>query len=168
MNSLNERIREFNAVRDIPYGIALKDEQDYTCLTKCRLLKLVLKGLSIKSRPIICEFSWQDLGVPPSILKHEHPEPSTHVYLEVQIPESGDWVVLDPTWDSRLKHKKIAIAHWNGKSATEIAVKPTLVYSPKKSLDYLLACEKIDAKAYKARFGRFYRELNRWLGTLRS
>jgi len=61
-----------------------------------------------------------------------------HTYLEIKI--NGKWKILDATWDKGLR-KILPVNNWDGKSGTEIAVKPTKIFSAKKSSEpsYIIA-----------------------------
>lgn len=129
-----ERIKCFRFVRDIPYYIALSDnEQDYCCATKTPMLQKLLAGLDIKSRQINCQFDWAGFGLPPDVLAEATSPHCAHVYLEVFIPEKNEWVAVDPTWDNKLQSAGLPIAEWDGLNPTVLAVKPVKTFSAEES-----------------------------------
>jgi len=165
------RIKLFRIVREIPYHIGIGSEQDYCCSTKARILHLLLKSIGIKSRYMICEFRWENLNLPEDILKLPHEYPETHQYLEVWIPEKEKWVVVDPTWDSRIKHPSILIAEWDGLNDTIIAVKVEKKYTPEESEKHIekeKSWTKEEIKNYMNKNRKFFIAFNNWLESLRS
>lgn len=170
MNSqINERIRLFKIVRDIPYYIATSDnEQGYECVTKPEVLKMLLQTIGLKCRDIVCEFRWEDLGLPEEILKLPHEDPETHGYLDIWIPETKKWIKVDPNWDSRIKHPKIPIAEWDGLNDTKLAVIPTKIYSPKESAAFNEQDAGEEHDNYLKRNREFFRAFNGWLQSLRK
>lgn len=170
-SDIEERVRFFKIVRDIPYYIATgEDEQDYCCVTKPLILDKMFTTLGLKSRHILCTFRWQDLGLPPDILELPHDDVDTHEYLEVLIPETDAWVKVDPNWDSWIKNSKISIADWDGLHDTILAVAPLEVYSPEESAKIIAEEEEGDPevrKAYLEKNAQFFKSLNRWLESQR-
>ncbi|MBI5803532.1 hypothetical protein HY448_02495 [Candidatus Pacearchaeota archaeon] len=124
-----ERIKMFEQVRDIPYYISVGKEKGFDCSVKAEMLK---KLLDLKSRSIICEFRWEDLKLPKEILEIYHENPEYHEFLEVYIPEKQKFVIVDPTWDNRLK-SILPINEWDGLNNTRIAVPAKKIYSPEES-----------------------------------
>jgi hypothetical protein len=87
--------------RDIPFRTPLNtEEQGYACVAKPEILDRMLQTIGLESRHIIAKFLWEDVNLPEKVLKYNHEDPETHEYLEVKIPETDEWVVVDPTWDS--------------------------------------------------------------------
>lgn len=119
MTTLSLRIAAFKKIQALPYSVA--PNKLCNCATKCNLLSAELKALEIQTRPVFVEFSWTEAGVPHSVYSIPHDTPAIHQYLEVLIPESDAWVVVDPTWDPSLS-PTLAAPSWDGKSATESAV----------------------------------------------
>lgn len=167
-SQIEQRIRLFKIVRDIPYYIAVGKEQDYCCLTKPEILERILQTVGLKSRHIICEFKWEDLGLPKEILGLSHENLETHEYLEVFIPERKKWVKVDPTWDSRIKHPKISVADWDGLNDTSLAVVPIKTYSSEGSAEFISKDTGEDREKYMKRNREFFIKLNKWLESLRK
>lgn len=166
---ISERIRLFRMVRDIPYYIAVGNEQDYCCATKPIILDKLLQTIGLKSRHIICEFRWEDLGLPKELLKLRHEDFETHEYLEVWIPERKKWVKVDPNWDSRIKHSKITIAEWDGLNNTKLAVIPTKTLSIQKSKEFIVKdATPAERNAYMKKNGKFFIAFNKWLESIRK
>ncbi len=92
--------------------------------------------------------------------KIPHNNDCTHTYLEISI--DGNWKILDATWDIGLK-KLFHINKWDGKSNTEIAVKPIKIFTPQESLEIVNhQDEEVINKDLKIN-GEFYKYFNEWL-----
>lgn len=92
--------------------------------------------------------------------KIPHDNDCTHTYLEIKI--DGDWKTLDATWDSDLKGI-FYINQWDGKSNTEIALKPVKIFSPQKSLEIVNnQSEEVIQKDLQIN-KEFYKAVNDWL-----
>ena len=163
-----ERIRLFKIVRDIPYYVAVGNEQGYECVTKPEILDRLLQTIGLKSRHIICEFRWEDLGLPKALLNLPHEDPETHEYLEVWVPEKKKWVKVDPTWDSKIQHPKIPIAEWDGLNDTKLAVNPVMVFSPKESTAFIAQDTGEEREKYTEKNRRFFIALHKWLESIRK
>lgn len=163
---IEERIRFFEVVRDIPYYISLGDEADYCCATKPIILDALLSKLGLEVRHILCQFRWSKMSLPEELLQIPHDDLETHEYLEVLIPENGKWVIVDPTWDRKIKHSSVPIAEWDGLSDTVVGIPVEKVWSPEES-EKLNAEEDEDREVYLQRNGKFFDALNRWLESLR-
>jgi len=154
-------IKAFNSVKDVPYRIPLSsEEEDHCCSGKHKRLKDLLKGY--KTRYRICDFKWSSLDLPERVKIVKHDDDCTHMYLEVFL--DGKWVVVDATWDKGLS-RVFEINEWDGKTDTKIAVIPTNIYSPGKSLEILNA-ENIEEDL--GRNGDFYEAFNEWLEDIRK
>ncbi|MBW3023307.1 hypothetical protein KY308_04340 [Candidatus Woesearchaeota archaeon] len=166
--SLKKRIFFFNFVRDIPYHNSIHGEQEYSCGTKTDILKKLLQSIRIKSREILCQFNWEDLGLPKNMLRHHYEKPEYHQFLEVFIPETKKWVAVDPTWDIKLK-KKFQISSWDGITSTNLAVKPIKIFSVSetKKLNKKFDNPEI-MKAYLERNRPFFIEMNKYLEKVRK
>jgi hypothetical protein len=151
----------FNSIKDIPYRIPLKwGEEDNCCSGKHEKLfnLLTKKGYEVRYR--VCVFLWSSLNLPPELEKIPHDKDCTHTYLEIKI--DGDWKILDATWDSGLKNF-FHINEWDGKANTEIAVKPTKIFTPQKSLEIVNNQNEEVIKKDLQVNGEFYKEFNKWL-----
>jgi hypothetical protein len=164
---MTERVRFFLIAREIPYYIGLKDdEQDYSCVTKPLVLDKMLATLGVESRHIICTFRWSDLSIPEQILAIPHDDEDTHEYLEVRIPETGQWVRVDPNWDSRLRDTGLPVADWDGMHDTVLAVKPLKTYPPEESARIIAKEDELDPEIrqeYLDKNREFFAAINRWL-----
>jgi hypothetical protein len=156
-----ELISVFNSIRDIPYRIPLKwEEEDNCCSGKSKKLFDLLTKKGYKVRYRVCIFLWSSLNLPPELKRISHSNNCTHTYLEINI--DGDWKILDATWDVGLK-KIFHINEWDGKSDTEIAVKPVKIFTPKRSLEIVSnQNEEIINKDLEIN-GKFYKCFNEWL-----
>lgn len=138
MSLLEKRIAAFKFIRDIPYKIAPDVEsQDYCCSTKAEFLADLMNNLGLKTRFIICRFEWETTPIHPSIIALNADEDTTHMYMEVFIPETQQWVICDPTWDIGLQESGFDIAQWDGLTSTQIAVAPSHIFSPEESAELI-------------------------------
>jgi hypothetical protein len=167
---IDERIRLFRMARDIPFRTPLTlDEQGYACVAKPEILERMLQTLGLESRHRITKFRWEDHNIPEKILKHTQEDPETHEYLEVKIPETGEWVEVDPTWDSRIEHPDFPTLEWDGKTETGLAVEPVEKLSVKDSREFIKEDSTEEARQeYFDKNREFFRELNRWLQSMRN
>jgi hypothetical protein len=164
MKTVEERIKLFKFVRDVPYYIAVDLEQDYCCTTKSVMLQKLLASEDIESRLIRCTFSWEESNLPKEILDLFKDKEEAHQYLEVKIPESGQWVKVDPTWDIKLSNL-FEISEWDGLHDTLLAVQSTKTFSPEESLKLALEEDIGDTEVqeYLKRNKDFYIAVNKWL-----
>lgn len=156
----------FNSIRDIPYKIPLKwEEEDNCCSGKHeKLFNLLTKnGCNVRYR--VCIFLWSSLNFPPELEKIPHSGECTHTYLEIKI--GGIWKILDATWDSKLKDI-FNVNEWDGKSVTGIAVKPIQIFTSKKSLEIVSNNSKQDMEKDLQINGQFYKAFNDWIERIRQ
>lgn len=76
---------------------------------------------------------WSTIDIPKEISNISHNDYSTHLYLEVYI---NNWVIIDATWDIGIKNL-FHINNWDGKTDTQIAVRPLEIFSPEKSAEIM-------------------------------
>lgn len=170
MSDLEERTRLFRVARDIPFRTPLSaDELGYACVAKPEILDRMLRTIGLDSRHIIAKFRWEDLGLPERVLQHTHEDPETHEYLEVEIPETGDWVVVDPTWDSRINHDGIPTLEWDGKTGTGVSVETVETLSPRESREFIREDSQEEVRDnYFKRNREFFRAMNMYLQSTRE
>ena len=169
-NDIAERKRLFVLARDIPFRTPLTiDEQSYACVAKPEILDRMLKTLGLETRHRITKFRWEDHDIPDEVLDHVHEDPETHEYLEVEIPETGEWVEVDPTWDSRIKHLDFPTLEWDGKTGTGLAVDPVEKLSVEESKEFIEqdSTEEVQ-REYFEKNREFFRAMNQWLESLRK
>ncbi len=128
------------------------------------MLYALLKKKRYDVRYRVCMFLWSSLGIPKSLRKIPHENDCTHTYLEVRI--KGSWNIVDPAWDWKLR-KILPVNDWDGFSATKLAVKPIVIFSPKKSLHIIRGESKAVIKKDLEKNGKFYAALNKWLEKIR-
>lgn len=170
-NKIEERIKLFRIVRDIPYYISTGTEQDYSCATKPFILDILLRSIGLKVKHVLCTFKWEKLGLPEELLAIPHDPEETHEYLLVFVPENKKWVKVDPTWDSRIQHPSIPIAEWDGLNDTSIAVPIEHTWTPEESEKLIEEEENMSEEEraeYLKRNGEFFRAFNRWLESQRK
>ena len=154
-------ISVFYSVRDIPYRIPLKwEDEDNCCSGKHEKLYNLLTKNGYKVRYRVCVFLWKSLDIPSDLEKIPHGEDCTHTYLEMEL--DGKWIVLDATWDIGLKDL-FHVNFWDGKTDTKIAVKPIKIFSPQKSSDIVKSQDKEVIEKDLAINGKFYKVFNDWL-----
>lgn len=165
LKDITERVKLFRMARDIPFRTPLSiEEQGYACVAKPEILDRMLQTIGLESRHRITKFRWEDHGIPEKILRHTHEDPETHEYLEVKIPETGEWIEVDPTWDSRIQHEKFPTLEWDGKTGTGLAVEPIEKLSVEESQEFIEQDSKEEARReYFDRNREFFRALNKWL-----
>lgn len=158
-------IELFNSIRDIPYKIPLSlKDKCVDCDKKHQKLSLLLSDAGLKVRFRVCIFLWSDLAIPKHILAIPHREQCEHLYLEALV--EGHWIVLDATWDIGLQ-KILPVNIWDGKSNTELAVKPVQIYEVGEHIR--LSHTETNENFVKdiEESGKFYDEFNKWLETER-
>lgn len=164
------RIDAFEAVRNIPYHIALNEsETSANCVAKSRKLAKRLASLGLETREIICSFAWEESPLPADILALPRDHDETHLFLQVLIPESGNWVSVDPTWNPELSKLGFQIAEWNGLNDTNIAVKPHRIYSPEETVAKLRGYQSdpLGFEIHMQKHCAFYKSINEWLDMAR-
>lgn len=168
---IEERIKLFRIVRDIPYYISTGNEQDYSCATKPFILDVLLKSLGMQVKHVLCTFEWEKQDLPQELLEIPHDSKETHEYLLVFIPEKNRWVKVDPTWDSRIQYPAFSISEWDGLSDTPVAVTVEHTWSPEESEKLIAEEEDMsdeERKKYLERNGNFFNAFNRWLESQRK
>jgi hypothetical protein len=162
---IQERKRLFRMARDIPFRTPLSpEEQGYACVAKPEILDRMLQTLGLETRHRITKFRWEDHDIPEKILKHTHEDPETHEFLEVKIPETGEWVEVDPTWDSRIQNENFPKLEWDGKTGTGLAVEPIEKLSVKESREFIQQDSTEEARQeYFEKNREFFRAMNQWL-----
>ena len=77
-------------------------------------------------------------------------------------------MVLDATWDEGLGGV-LHVNRWDGRSDTEIAVKPIKIFTPKKSSSIITEYgTKKEIEADLRKHGKFYRASNEWAERARN
>ena len=156
-----DTVSTFNYVRDIPYKISIKwKDGNLSCIGKHDRLYDLLKSKGCKVRYRVCSFLWSSIKLPSKVKEKPHKDNCYHTYLEINI--NGKWKVLDATWDSKLKNI-FHINKWNGKTSTEISVKPIKIFSPEKSEAIV---KKRNMKGFlknREKNGQFFQSFNKWL-----
>ncbi|MEK7549815.1 MAG: hypothetical protein AAB519_02440 [Patescibacteria group bacterium] len=164
--NLQELVKTFESIRDIPYSIPLAyGETDHCCSGKNKLLKEYLESQGYEARFRVCSFRWDSIKLPKEVTAVEHNNDSTHAYLEVKI--ENEWKVVDATWDSKIC-SVFPIEKWDGISATGIAVKAIEIFSPEKSAEIMTDDSRETIEQDLKINGEFYRAFNTWLESLRE
>lgn len=168
--SVEQRIKFFNFIRDIPYHIGLEiTDPTYNCATKAIMLGQMLNGLNLKTRLILCTFAWTETPLPSAVLNLPRNSGETHLFLQMFEPRRKHWVNIDPSWDTKLRSAGFPIADWDGVSDTALAVTPHIIYSSDDTTRIL--AEKSDPAehaAHRAKNRAFYHALNQWLQSERD
>jgi hypothetical protein len=154
-------ITAFKTIRDMPYRIPLSlGENDTCCSGKHKLLKDLLTKEGFVVRYRVCSFLWSSFDLPREVSSVFHDDYCTHLYLEVLIDHK--WVVVDATWDIGIQ-KILPVNEWDGKSNTEVAVKPLDIFTPQKSADIMANESDEDILSDLKINGEFYKAFNGWL-----
>ncbi len=167
--SIESRINFFEFVKNIPYKIPLyQDAAAYNCSSKAAILGTLLQGLGLQTRQIICTFDWDETAIPAHILALPREEGETHLYLEVLIPETGKYVICDPTWDRELAKAGFTIAKWDGLTDTAFAVKRHHIFKPEETQGLMQKySDPAFVQAHLDNHRDFYRAINKWMHELR-
>ena len=158
---MEELVRIFEKIRDVPYRIPLTlKEEDNCCSGKHEKLYKILIQEGYDVRYKVCVFLWESMNLPENLKNIPHEKDCTHTYLEINI--DGDWKILDATWDVGLEGI-FHVNRWDGKSDTEIAVKPIKIFDSDKSLEIVNSQDDdVISKDLKIN-GKFYKVFNEWL-----
>ncbi|MDR2902283.1 MAG: hypothetical protein LBU87_04165 [Lactobacillales bacterium] len=109
------------------------------------------------------------MGLPQNLLDIPRgQELPLHVYLSVFIPETGQWVAVDPTWDAALKHPIICPTLWDGINATKIAVKPIKTFTDKQTDAFYSSITPEMEKTYMKENKKFLYAFSDYLEKLRK
>ena len=122
------RIQLFNAIRDIPYKFG-GNYLDTSCKSKAKLLGELLTRCGFKTYLVRSPYQPNQLKLPNRIANLAPLATYYHVFLKVLIPETNQWVNVDPTWDKPL-NPIYPIANWDGLSNTASAIdcsKPKII-----------------------------------------
>ena len=169
--SIQERIKIFEEVRDIPFTVALDlGEKDTCCSMKSELLSEKLTALGLKCRQRLCDFEWEKEPLSEKVMAVYNPAKQVHQYVEVFVPESNEWVSVDATWDKNLERAGFNISEWDGLTNTSIAVTPLKVLSCEEG-EKLIKWFNEDIEYAKNWFAQnkvFHAELNNWLEEVRK
>ena len=102
--SIAQRIGVFNEVRNREYRLDIWDRaQDQSCRTKAARLQDLFGTIGISSQQICCRFLWCETALPLDLAASAPFPEFQHWFLRVRIPETQEWVSVDPTWDAGLK-----------------------------------------------------------------
>jgi len=154
-------IEIFNKIRDIQFRIPTStDDPSMDCDEKHKRLFNLLTKTGYKVRYRVCSFSWSSLNIPKKILNIQHKDECEHLFLEIFL--NNKWVILDASWDIGLKNI-FTVNEWNGKTNTEIAVKPTEIFPPQKKHELSHTMNKDAILEDMKESGKFYEALNGWL-----
>jgi len=167
MGKWKKAVKCFEWVRDIPYMLPLSvNEPDYCCDGKHNILYHALQGLGVDVRPMVCKTRWSDLKqIPWNILTIPHDDKILHLYLQFRGGKEKGWRNLDASLDGGLS-SVFPVNQWDGKSETEICVKPRKIYSARESMGWFR--ENGDWEADLKRNYDFYVAMNKWFDSLRQ
>lgn len=169
--TVRQRVKLFEAIRDIPYAVNIGDEhKDASCWSKSRALCAQLERYGMNARLICCRVNWESMRLPEYIQSLVPKKGTQHWYVEVLIPETKKWVKVDPTWDRGLKNAGFPVAEWDGLTSTGLALKPIQHFSPEKSARLIQQRDKMPEGAlswFDEKQGESYRRLNAWIESQR-
>ena len=159
-------IKVFEEIRDIPYRIPLTAiEVDHSCSGKHMLLKKELERLGYTVRHRVCSFRWSSVDLPIEVTRVPHEDASTHSYLEFK--KDDIWIPVDATWDQAIS-SVLSSNSWDGESATPIAVKANVFFSPEESEQIMTQISEKEVESDLEINGQFYAAFNDWLAEVRS
>jgi len=159
------RIKLFQAIRDIPYYLG-DENTNASCGAKAKLLGELLETIGLKCRLVFCYFKWKNTPLPKKLIQKTPHEQASHLFLKVYSPERKKWVIVDPTWDSKLA-SYFKISRWNGLSDTAIAVPTKRIYYLKNKKGKFLSCQKFKVRNFDPT-DSFTKSLNSWFKKARK
>lgn len=169
MISKSCRIKLFIAIRDIPYRLS-DGRHNCSCSAKTKILGEIFMRLGLNCRVAKCKFKWEKLRMPKSLLnlrrKLGEEMISEHTFLRVFIPESKQWITVDPTWDKELS-SVFPVADWDGLTDTILAVKTNHFTEPKNKRGKFLTPLEIQFIGIDEN-NLFVKKFNSWLETIRK
>jgi hypothetical protein len=168
MIGIKDRIIIFNKIRDLPYKISICPF-DTSCSTKTRLLGEILFKYGLECRVGVCIFQWKDLKLPSRILNQLNfsviPHRINHTFLRVKIPETNNWITVDPTWDKKLINT-FDISEWDGLNDTKLAVPTKRLTEKRNALGNFLSPANIKCPKM-IKNDKFIIAFNGWLEEVR-
>ncbi|MFZ2620618.1 MAG: hypothetical protein WAX89_07080 [Alphaproteobacteria bacterium] len=174
--SLPQRIAAFRTIQAIPYRVPVTLEEAYvnncSCSGKSEKFSGILAGLGLQTRQRLCVFKWDERIIPRPIMAEYHDEKGVeiHQFTEVLVPEHGNWVVADPTWDAPLAVRGFPVPEWDGLTSTPLAVKSLKILELSES-DALLEhyrMHKSGTEMYLQNNYLFFNGFNAWLTSIRE
>lgn len=179
------RISIYNHIRDIPYAIVAELRDPATgpsgmlnlrkgsCVPKHFLLGMLLEKLNIPVRYVTSLFSWDDPRVKyPAELRSVVKLLPIGTHLTCQAFIEGLWVLLDATWDNKLKKCGFPVnENWDGVSPTKNAVQPVkeIIHdSVEDRVRYASEFRKTWTDDQIQAYDKFPQILNAWLDSCRA
>lgn len=151
-------------VQKIPYSIPLTNkEPNHACVGKHLLLKEEIDNLEIQTRFREGTFRWEDLPIPSQLLKHAHPNPDYHVWLEVSL--NNEWKTIDATWDPGLT-EILPVNMWSNADNMNVAF-PILSLTPLEEVE-VTKDPPADYEDHIKPYIDFFKGINNWLGDVRN
>jgi len=178
------RISVYNHIRDIPYAIVpeLRDPVSGpagmlelgkgSCIPKHFLLGMLFQKLGIPVKYCTYLYSWDDprIKYPPDLRSIVKELPmGTHLACRAHI--EGQWVLVDATWDGRLKKAGFSVnENWDGLHPTKNAIKPMeeVVHDTvEERVRYTTEAKKSWTEAQARAYEKFPAVFNAWLEACR-
>ncbi len=136
--NIREIISLFEKAQRIPYYCLRERDPDKLlkmnkgcCLEKNGFLGREYKKLGIQVKYLLINFDWRSLPIPRVIIDKKEDHLGQHLAIKIQI--DGKWVIVDSTWDPGLEKAGFPVTkNWDGKSDTELAVKPLQIVELKE------------------------------------
>jgi len=145
LNELDSRIRVFEKIKNIPYGVTPNLPPDYnitrasfesslmgffkynrgTCTHKHYLLGSMFEKLGIPVKYATYPFYWRDLDVDfPKHVRYLAEQMPLAYHLACKVVIGSEELVVDATWDSTLAKAGFPVnREWDGFLSTSVAVK---------------------------------------------
>jgi len=153
---MNELIKKFYQIRDLPYHISTNNELGSDCEDKAKMLVAAAKSLGFEARTRIALFDWEVLHLPNEVTRVPHDSECSHFFVELRKPD-GTWINLDPTWNKELSAAGLAVQEWDGEQSTSLAMEVKEILSPEESQKYI---ENIDYEEDYRINRAFYEAIN--------
>lgn len=163
----NDKIADlYKKIQDIPYQFSLPKGPEFlleknkgVCSEKHLFLAKKFRELGMPVKFLLIKFDWRKLPIPKKITNKRKDPIDWHLALKIK-PDKK-WINLDATWDSKLENSGLPVVkNWNGKSGTDLAVKPiSIIELPLFVYKFL----KILIQKRKGKNTEFQEALNRWL-----
>lgn len=166
MENLKERVVSlYKKIQKIPFYCLQKRDPNKlfevkkgSCFEKNVYLGRAYEKLGIPVKYLEMKFNWEDLPIPPRILK-KYRGNKTGLHLALEIKLNDKWLKVDATWDPLLGKGGFPITkRWDGKSNTKLAVKPLSINPSENSLERTIVSENKE----------FFEALNKYLEKIRK
>lgn len=179
LSPLEIRIKMYNYIKEIPYGIIAVKEQEQkgaveileknigSCTPKHLLLGMLFEHLNIPVHYVSFKFNWNDPRINyPNHLKIQVENLPYDYHFACKALLNGKWILIDATWDSPLKKMGYPVnENWNGISDTANAVIPmdeVIHANANERIKFLQMVKSAHSREQKELEEKWYLSLNDW------